>query len=372
MKIEFNKPLYDKNEINYVEDALVNDTDYCTLVKTHLQTTLGQDKVYLTCNGSSALDLLFGTLSLPTGSEVIMPSLTFPSAANSALRLGLKPVFADISLDSLVVDTRQFSSAITPKTSCLVPIHYGSASADLNSLLVLANQHNLFVIEDAALAYGGTYNGKALGTIGHAGIYSFHKTKNLSCDEGGIALLNDTASDLHNQLSLLYNNGTDKEAFLQNTVKWYTWKQAGMNVSMSNVTAAILYAQLKKSAVINKIRKQIYTYYYNAFTPLSERFGFKLPVIPKYNTNNYHVFYLVFPSNEIREKVRLHLHSKKIAAHIHYRPLHLSTMGKQLGYQLGDFPNAERIAETMLRLPLHNCMQPSDAEIVVSAIAGVL
>jgi dTDP-4-amino-4,6-dideoxygalactose transaminase len=370
--IEFNKPFYNDEELECVKDALLNDTDYYALIKSDFSEYLDQKNIFFTCNGSSALEMLFVSMNFKEGEEVIMPSFNFPSAANSALRMGAKPVFADINADTLTIDLNEIIDKTTKNTICINPIHYGGASIDMDLLMSYAKEKEIKVLEDAALAFGGEYKNKKLGTIGDFGIFSFDKTKNISCGKGGLAVVNSELKELNKRITRIFNNGTDKEEFLQNKVNCYSWKQLGLSVAMSNLTAAVLYAQSKKREAIENRRKSVYEFYNESLLDISEKFGLKISTVPKYNKNNHHVFYIIFPSNEQREKVRMHLKEKDIYAHVHYTPLHLSKMGKSLGYNAGDMPRTEKIAQTMLRLPLHNCMDVIDAEQVLDAIKEAL
>lgn len=241
---------------------------------------------------------------------------------------------------------------------------------DMDALNTFASKKGIIVIEDAALSFDAEYKGNKLGTLSQMAIMSFHETKNVSCGTGGMLIINN--EELMERASLIYNNGTDKEDFINGKVKMYSWKAMGMNAAMTNVHAAMLYAQLKKKDVIANKRKKIYDYYNEKLDEVSEKYNLILPKLNEDNKENHHVYYVIFESNEIREKVRLHLKSKDIQAHTHYVPLHLSDMGKSLGYSDGNLPNTEDVFKRLLRLPLHNKMTIDDAKKVVDTVLEVL
>lgn len=353
--IKFNMPLYDNDEIACVKEALCG-LDYIKATEKN--------------SGSSALDMAFACMDLPKGSEVIIPSFNYPSIANTILKYGLKPVFTDTAPSSTIMDIAQVMPCVSEKTRCIVPVHYGGLSIDLDKLIAFASERNIYVLEDAALSFGGEYKKEKLGTIGNMGIVSFHETKNISCGSGGVLIIND--KELAVNASKIYNNGTDKEAFMQGKVDMYSWQCVGINAAIANNVAAILYAQFKKLDMIAKIRQDIYEYYYESLSTYKDKYEFILPEKNSSNKENYHVFCLSFSSLAVREKVRHHLKSKDIFAHTHYVPLHLSHMGKKLGYKKGDLPNTESIFEKHLRLPLHNCMSIKEAKQVVSSILEAL
>jgi len=243
---------------------------------------------------------------------------------------------------------------------------------DMDRLMRFAAARHLLVIEDAALADGGTYRGKALGTIGHAGVYSFHETKNLSCEEGGALVLNYASATLAKAAEYAYANGTNRSEFTHGKTEYYAWMSAGMNAGMSNMAAAVLYAQLIKAEAILEKRAKIAAIYREQLSDAARRHGIALPAVPEENTDNAHVFYLRFPSLNERERMRTALLEKNIATHTHYRPLHTSPMGKQLGWSEAELPNTKTASETVLRLPLHSCMRQNEAEQVAQAVRELL
>ena len=367
-EIKFNQPYYNNDEVVNVSRALLDDKDFLEPAAELLKVHYGDAHLFLTSSATYALELIISGLFLREGDEVIMPSYNFPSAPNAVLRAGGMPVFADIDSKTLTVDIEDIGRKITKRTACIIPIHYGGVSCDMDALKILAASHRIPLVEDAALSFGGRYKGQMLGTIGDFGVLSFDSTKNLSCEKGGLAIVNTSTPEAMEALTQYYHNGTDRQAFLNGDTKEYSWKQIGMNVSMANLSAAVLCAQLKKINEIAKNRTAVYQAYEAGLKSFQTKKGFEIPTVPAYNENNAHVFYLIFKSHEQREIVRQYLYNHGIHAHTHYAPLHLSSMGRRLGFKAGDLPHTERIAPCLLRLPLHANMTVSDAEYVIESV----
>ena len=366
MTIPFKKTLYDAREADNVQDALLNGTDYTAKVKTQLSKIYGT--VFLTASGSAAFDLLFAALDLPHGSDVIMPSFTFPSCASAAMRAGLKPVFADIDEKTIALSIADVKKRVTATTRCIIPTHYGGSSADLDELRSLSS----LLIEDAALSFGAAYRGKPLGTVGDMGILSFHRTKNISADEGGMLIINSNNDALIKRIQTIYDNGTDKADFLTGRTASYTWQCPGMNVAIPNISAAVLFAQLQKAEDIKEKQLRICDCYRHILGGLAADGAFSLPRLPAYNSDNGHVFYLVFNDAGLREHVRHHLAANGIAAYFHYQPLHAAPMGMSLGYSPDDLPVTQSVSARLLRLPVYADLRMSDCEKVAACIKEAL
>jgi dTDP-4-amino-4,6-dideoxygalactose transaminase len=228
----------------------------------------------------------------------------------------------------------------------------------------------IVLIEDAALSLGAEYKGKPLGTLGNASTVSFHKTKNVSSEEGGALIIRDEG--IVDKVDLVYENGTDRRAFLRGEIPFYSWKEAGLNAGMSNIHAAILCAQLEKRKDIQDRQAQVFEVYMKYLSPLAKKYGFKLPVIPEYNTNNVHVFYIIFKDEAQRRKVKTHLNRQGIEAVIHYVPLHQSHMGEELGYSPKDLPNSLMVSKCLLRLPMHARLKETDCRHIAKQIGEAL
>ncbi len=360
--IRFKEPFYDENEAANTAAALHGE-DFLSQAKTRLSCIYGTSRLFLTSSGSAALDLLLYALDLPKGYRAIMPSFTFPSDANAVLRAGLTPVFADIDTDTNALSIDDAFAKMAPDTACVIPTHYGGASVDMDALK--SRIGSALLIEDAALSFGASYKDKPLGTVGDMGIVSFHRTKNISSDEGGLLIMNRTDAALIDKIQTIYDNGTDRQAFVRGEVSAYTWQAAGMNVAMSNLCAAVLCAQLDKAEKIARRHKAVYEAY---LATLAHTPGITLPHVPTYNTNNHHVFYVLLDDEPTRNRLLQHLGSRGIGACFHYIPLHTSAMGQRLGYRPGDLPVTADVSARILRLPLHAGMTPDDAKCISSAL----
>lgn len=367
MSIRFKETFYDKAEEAAVSDVLKNGTDYLKNAKDKLSDIYGTESIFLTANGSLALDILLLAYDFPKGTEVILPSFTYPSAANSILRAGLVPVFCDIDEHTLVMDIDDAKKRMTEKTACVIPTHYGGASCDMERLKDVFS--GKIIIEDAALSLGASYKERQLGALGNAGMVSFHKTKNISSEEGGAIILNDTS--IYKKVETIYNNGTDRQAFIEGKVPFYSWQEVGLKTVMSNVNAAILSAQLDKLDEITSKQTKIFDAYMNSLGGLDKQYGFALPVTPEYNKNNAHVFFVIFKDETQRDKVKAHLNAKGIEAVIHYAPLHQSMMWKKMG-NVNILPKTEHVCNCILRLPMHARMKVADCEEIANEIGSAL
>ncbi len=357
MMIKFKESNYIKEDLNILENALLNDMDYISTVKEKLSTDYGEH-IFLCANASLALDMLFLAYDFKKGSEVIIPSYTYPSALNTILRFGCVPVLCDIDETTCVIDVEHAKALKTDKTVCIIPTHYGGVSCDMDQLK--EEFSDIKIIEDAALSFGASYKGKALGSLADASVLSFHRTKNISCEEGGAIVLNDVS--IIDKVHLIFDNGTNREAFIKHEVKSYSWQKIGFNAKMNNLSAALLSTQLDKLETITHKQRSLFDTYYKALKPIESK-GFKCPTIPVYNQNNYHIFYLVFKNEELKNKVQDHLNAQGIEAVIHYVPLH-----QNLDVQSLDYPNTNHVANCLLRLPMHTKMSKEDCLFIVQEI----
>ena len=368
MIVPFKKPYFDNHECDNVRNALLGGMDYLNEAKALLEKHFDTNEIFLTSTGSTAIDLLFFALDLPPGSEVIMPSFTFPSCANTLLRAGLKPVFAEISADTLTLDIDDVTARITSHTRCIVPTHYGGVSCDLDVI----KEQGILIVEDAALSYNAFYKGKPLGTVGDMGVLSFHHTKNISSDQGGALLVNKEDPDLLRKLNMIYENGTNKTDYLCGRTPNYQWQQPGMNPKMPNICAAVLAAQLEKANGLTEKQRHITRFYRNHLSEAAKSGAFDLGHIPEYNRDNGHIFYMVFRDAALRERIRNALASHGICANFHYMPLHASPMGQKLGYRPEDLPITQDISARILRLPVYAELSDAQCEEVVGRIREVL
>jgi dTDP-4-amino-4,6-dideoxygalactose transaminase len=328
-----------------------------------VQHLTGAPHVLLTTSCTSAMELALACADIKD-QEVILPSFTFSSTATSIIRNGGKPVFVDIEEDTLNLDLSLVPSLISEQTKAIMPVHYAGVSCDMDTLMHLAKQNNLKVIEDAAHALGASYKGRALGTIGDFGCFSFHYTKNYICGEGG-ALLVQHDDDMR-RAEVMYDKGTNRSAFMRGEVDKYTWVSEGSSYVLSPLLSTLLEAQLARFTTIKEARKHIVERYQQGLKRLSDEGHIRFIHIPEYNTPIYHLAYFVMREPSRRDALLKHLKEHGVGATFHYIPLHSSPYAqKHLGTRPGQYPVTERIAESIVRLPLYPHMEEADIDAVI-------
>lgn len=370
--IPFNKSPVLGTEINYIADAieskkLSGDGKYSKLCQQWFEQHLLCKKTLLMPSCTHALELAAILLDIRQGDEVIMPSYTFVSTANAFVLRGAKIVFVDIRPDTMNIDETKIEDAITHKTKAIVPVHYAGVACEMDTIMSLAHKYNLFVVEDAAQGMMSTYKGKALGTIGHLGTYSFHETKNYtSGGEGGLLLIND--ENFIERAEIIREKGTNRSQFFRGMVDKYTWSDIGSSYLPSELQAAYLFAQLEGANEINEARLKTWNNYYQALKPLEDQNFLSLASIPSECKHNAHMFYIKVKDLTQRTELLEHLKKSDISAVFHYVPLHSSPFGEKVTefYGCDVFTTSE--SEKIIRLPLWYGMKNFDFEIVVAAI----
>lgn len=376
MKIPFNKQYYTGKEIEYIREALDNQesseacfSNRCShFFEEHYQVP----KVFMTTSGTHALEMAVLLLDLQPGQEVIMPSFTFPSTANSALLRGAIPIFAEIEEETLNLDPEDLRRKITSRTRAIMPVHYGGIGCAMNEIIRIAKEHNLFVVEDAAQGINAKYQDRYLGSWGDLGCLSFHSTKNIACGEGGALLINSEDPQILKRAEIIWNKGTNRTAFLRGEIDKYSWVGTGSNYTPSEIGMAVLWAQLEQIEEITEKRKHSYEYYQQGLARYVDKGLIRLPAVPEGVKSNYHIFYIVFPSEGIRKRVLDELNKRGIQAVIHFVPLHSSFMGRKLGYLPEDLPVTEKVGSSLLRLPLYNGMASKEREYVLENLQEIL
>jgi dTDP-4-amino-4,6-dideoxygalactose transaminase len=353
--IPFNKPHLTGKEAHYMYEAvyegkLSGNGKFTKRCQAWFEQRYGFRKCLLTTSGTDALEMCAMLCNLKPGDEVIIPSYTFVSTALAFLREGARVVFADSMQRNPNLDADLLESLITPRTRVIVPVHYAGVACDMDAILAVAEKHNLLVVEDAAQAIDGYYNGRPLGSIGHLAAFSFHETKNItSGGEGGLLVVNDER--LVRRAEIIWEKGTNRAEFFRGEVNKYGWVDMGSSFLPSEVNAAFLWAQLENIEDIQSKRKQLWLRYYETLKPLAEKGYFSLPDLPSYATLNAHMFYLVFPSLETRTEFIAYLKEHGVLAVFHYLSLHSSDyyQSKHDGRVL---PQCDRFADCLVRLPL--------------------
>ena len=367
--IAFTRPWFDSREEEAVREALAGqvsgDGPIGRRVEARLAGQLGASRVLLTTSGTHALELALLALGIGPGQEVVCPSFTFVSSANAVLRVGARPVFADIEEDTLGLDPADVERRLTPRTSALLPVHYAGVAPDMEALLALARQRGLRVVEDAAQGLGATWRGRALGTLGDAGCLSFHETKNVTCGEGGALVLADP--EIARRAEIAREKGTNRAAFFRGEVDKYTWVAEGSSYVLSDVLAAILDAQLDKLARIQALRAEVVRRYREGLTDWAAERGVRLaPELPERGAN-HHIFYLLYPEARVRDAALRALREQGILATFHYVPLHSAPHARKLGVDVV-MPVTDRVAACLLRLPLHPWLTADQVDRVVAAV----
>jgi dTDP-4-amino-4,6-dideoxygalactose transaminase len=341
-------------------------------VERRLSEMLGGHRVLLTTSCTHALELALLALGIGPGQEVICPSFTFVSTANAILRVGARPVFAEIEDATLGLDMADVARRVTDRTSAILPVHYAGVAPDMDALLALAESRRLRVIEDAAQGLGATWRTRALGTLGDLGCLSFHETKNITCGEGGALVVRDPA--LAARAEVIREKGTNRSAFLRGEVDKYTWVAEGSSYILSDVLAAILDAQLDRFALIQERRASVTERYRAGLSDWARSRGVRMMEELGGRTPNYHIFFLLFPNEADRDSCMDHLKSRGVLATFHYVPLHSSPFGRSLELRAPEplkLPVTDRVARTLLRLPLHPLLADEDVERVIAAVRSL-
>lgn len=370
-RIPFNRPVIAGREVEYISDAIARghisgDGFYTRKCHDALEGILPGSKVLLTTSCTHALELAALLLSIEPGDEVIVPSFTFVSTINAFVLRGAQPVFLDIRRDTLNLDERLLASRITTRTKAIVPVHYAGVSCEMDEILRMAADKNIPVVEDNAHGLFGTYRGRPLGTIGRLATLSFHETKNLTCGEGGALLVND--AELLPRAEILREKGTNRSRFFRGQVDKYTWMDVGSSYLPSDMLAAFLYGQLEVREKIQNRRQTIWRRYAVELADWAASRGACLPHVPEHCVQPGHLFFLLLPDLEIRQRLVRHLDARGIHAVFHYLPLHLSEMGRRFGGSRGDCPVTEEVSDRLLRLPLYYGLSDDDQTRVLDAV----
>lgn len=356
MQIPFHVPFYDEDDARALSSAvqsgkLVGDGPATKQASALLASLLHVNHVLLTTSCTHALELAMMTLNLQPDDEVIVPSFTFVSSTNAILRQRARPVFADIRPDTLTLGAAEVRTHLTARTRAIMPIVYAGVSADVDPIMALAAARNIVVVEDAAQGIGAGYRGRPAGTTGHLGCFSFHETKNFSTGEGGAFVTND--DELMAKAEIVREKGTNRKQFLLGLVDKYTWVDTGSSFLPPDSMAALLMSQLSKRNLIQRRRKEIFERYTGEFARLADQGNMMLPVIPDYAASNYHIFHVLLETETVRNRAIAFFREHDIGTTFHYLPLHLSPMGRRIGYTEGDFPVTESVSGRLLRLPIY-------------------
>jgi dTDP-4-amino-4,6-dideoxygalactose transaminase len=368
--IPFNRPFLIGPELEYIREAVASGAlagggPFSRRCEDLLRRDLGGGRVMLTPSCTAALEMAALLADIGPDDEVILPSFTFVSTANAFVLRGARPVFVDIRPDTLNLDESRLAAALTPRTKAIVSVHYAGVGCAMDEILLLAVEHGLRVIEDAAQAVGARYRDKALGGIGDLGCFSFHETKNILAGEGGAIVINDPA--LVERAEIVREKGTNRSQFFRGLVDKYTWVDLGSSFLVSEVVAAYLCAQLEHREAINARRLALHGRYQAAFADLAAAGRVRLPWHPPECQPNGHLFHLICETAAARNALLDHLRARGVGAVFHYVPLHQAPMARKLGLPETALPVTEDLAARLLRLPLHYSLAESEQDQVIAA-----
>ena len=372
--IPFNIPPHVGTEEKYISQAIANhkicgDGEFTKKCSEWMGKKFNAKKVLLTTSGTSALEMAALLCDVKSGDEVIMPSYTFCSTADAFVQRGAKIVFVDIRPDTMNIDEKLIEKAITPKTKVICVVHYAGVACEMDTIMDIAHRHNLKVVEDAAQAVMSYYKGKALGTIGDYGCYSFHETKNYSMGEGGALLINTDIEDIE-KAEIIREKGTKRSKFWRGQIDKYTWVDYGSSYLPSELNAAYLWAQLEAADKINNARLAVWNRYYKAFKPLSDSGKIEIPFVPENCIPNAHMFYIKLKNLQERTKFIDYMKKRDILCVFHYIPLHTAPAGLKFGTFYGEDRYTTKESDRLVRLPLWYGMDKNIVDMIISAVTS--
>jgi dTDP-4-amino-4,6-dideoxygalactose transaminase len=371
----FNLPALIGREAEYISEVLAGDHAsgngrFTELAQAELHRMLGGGLVLLTTSCTTALEMAAILSDLGPGDEVIMPSYTFTSTANAVVLRGATPVFVDIRPDTLNIDEQLIEQAITPHTKAITVVHYAGVGCEMDSILATAEKHNLIVVEDAAQAICATWRGQPLGRQGALSAFSFHETKNIISGEGGALVVNRDA--LAERSEIIWEKGTNRVRFKRGEVSKYQWVDLGGSYLPSELTAAFLYGQLQNAEKAIRIRLALWERYYTAFEDSENRGACRRPSCPPHCKHNGHIFYLLAPTGEARQRWLAEFRTVGINAPFHYVPLHSAPAGLRFGRTAGALDVTDSVASRLIRLPLHLHLSEAQQDYIIEQTLAIV
>lgn len=372
MRISFNRPPFVGKETEYIKEAvekngmICGDGPFTKKCSQWMKDRFQTKNVLLTTSCTHALEMAAFLADIQPGDEVIMPSYTFVSTADAFVLRGATCVFVDIRPDTMNIDETKIEEAITEKTKAIVSVHYAGVSCAMDEIMAIAKKYNLKVVEDAAQGVNAFYKGKALGTIGDFGCYSFHETKNYSMGEGGAILFQDDR--YLEPAEILREKGTNRSQYFRGQIDKYTWVGYGSSYLPSDMNAAYLWAQLEEADKINDKRLSIWNFYHEELKELEDKGVLERPYIPEYATHNAHMYYIKVKDLRVRTKLLAYLKERGILSVFHYVPLHSATAGKKFGRFHGEDVYTTKESERLCRLPMYYSLSLEETAEVVKAL----
>lgn len=374
-KILFNRPYMTGKELYYIAEAkfgnmLAGDGRFTKQCHQWIEQKTKCDKALLTHSCTAALEMAALLLDIQPGDEIIMPSYTFVSTANAFVLRGGIPVFVDIREDTLNLDERLIEAAITNRTKAIVVVHYAGVACEMDTIMAIARKNGIKVVEDAAQGVMSRYKGRALGSIGDIGAFSFHETKNVISGEGGALLVNDPLLSL--RAEMIREKGTDRSRFFRGEIDKYTWQEVGSSFLPGELIAAFLWAQLEEAESITNARLKAWDNYHELLAPLEQKGLLRRPIIPADCQHNAHMYYILLDAQTDRQAVLSELKRNEIYAVFHYVPLHSSPAGKRYSKVHGSMEVTDIQSERLLRLPLWVGLEPAQQQRIVDVLTQVI
>lgn len=369
--IDFNRPPFVGKELDYIRQAvemgkLCGDGEFTRRCSRWMEERFQAGHILMTTSCTHALEMAAYLCDLKEGDEVIMPSYTFVSTADAFVLRGAKIVFVDIRPETMNIDERLIEGAITERTRVIVPVHYAGVACPMDEILAVAKKYHLKVVEDAAQGVNAYYKGKALGTIGDFGCYSFHETKNYSMGEGGALAFGDDA--YLEPAEILREKGTNRSKFFRGQIDKYTWVGYGSSYLPSEMNVAYLWAQLEMAEEIDRKRHQIYDYYQEHLKPLADAGYIEQPFVPGYARHNAHMYFIKARDMQARTRLIGYLREKGVWSVFHYVPLHSAQAGQKFGRFHGEDVYTTKESERLMRLPMFYNLDMKDVEYVTQCI----
>lgn len=369
--IDFNVPPFTGKEMEYMKQAvdagkISGDGMFTKKCSQWMKERFSVNHALLTTSCTHALEMAARLTGIQTGDEVILPSYTFCSTADAFVQMGATLVFVDVRPDTMNLDERLVEDAITERTKAIVPVHYAGVACAMDEIMDIAVRHNLKVVEDAAQGVDAYYKGKALGTIGDFGCYSFHETKNFSMGEGGAVVFNQ--DDKAEEAEILREKGTNRSKFFRGQIDKYTWVDYGSSYLASDLNAAYLWAQLEMADSITANRMETFDFYQRELKDLADQGYLEQPFIPDYAKHNAHMYYIKLKDEPVRAALISYLKKQGVSTVFHYIPLHSAPAGRKYGRFHGEDRYTTKESERLLRLPMYYGLKQEDREKVVEAI----
>lgn len=375
MKIPFNKVYLTGDEERYVIDALhsgqlCGNHKYCKKVLDLIRSKYGFESAFLVPSGTAALEMGVVLANLQPGDEVILPSYTFSSTVNAVVLFGGKPVFCEVDPTTMNIDHTRIEALITPRTKMIIPIDYAGVPCEIDDIMEIANKHHLIVLQDCAQSFGSYYKGKPCGSHPHIAAFSFHETKNYCAGEGGLLVVN--VPEWHQRATFLQEKGTDRSLVINGQKNKYSWVDKGSSYLLSDMLAAMLYAQLEHEEDIKAKRGKLTEAYNNLFSPYAEKNIIGVFQPKEYMKLNHHAYWAVFPTSEDRQIFMSRLKEKDIYVYIGYMPLHSAPYGLKLGYKPEDLPITEDLGNRITRLPFFTSLADEGLDYTIENMKNVL